>query len=223
MKQGHLLVIFLLIYGSCFLALHFEQKSYDRVLDEKQQTEQALLEAIEYTAFRYKAVLNDSEEKRKQVISASFSEAIYISMGLLGTAEQKEFWRLYVPMIVLVEEDGAYFYYVNEKSEQRIFHEWSEKVSFDIPEESSEAKRISIMADTLEEKASQIISNHNLIAAQYGITYSYSLPVFFQDTSQTPEFPMLLVVFQGWPLNTAGTVFYENCLDAGVFLRQKLE
>ena len=31
---------------------------------------------------------------------------------------------------------------------------------------------------------------------------------------------MLFVVFQGWPLNSAGDVLYENCLDAGLYMQR---
>ena len=82
-------------------------------------------------------------------------------------------------------------------------------------------KKKALMADVLEQKASGIITNHNVIAAQYGLSYHYSLPVFFQDTSRLPEFPMLFIVFQGWPINHSRMLYYDACLDAGMFLRQK--
>lgn len=224
MKQGHLLLIFLLLYCSCFLGLLFERKSYDEVIEKKQKTEQALLDAIEYTANRYRDVIKDTEEKKKQVIDEAFSEAFYVTMGLFQSTQPEELWRIYIPMLVLVEEDGAYFYYVKgiaENPKQELVHVWTDKISFDFSDVQSAAGKKAILADLLEEKASQIISNHNFIAKQYGISYSFSLPAFFQDTSREPEFPMLFVVFQGWPLNSYGTIFYENCLDAGVFLREK--
>jgi hypothetical protein len=217
---------FLVLYVSCFLTLYCEQKSYDRIIEEKQQIEEVLLEAIEYTAFKCKAVIKDTTDKKTQVIAESFSEALYISMGLFDTTESEEFWRFYVPMLVLVEEEGAYFYSVRanlEESDICIYHEWSDKIVFEVPEECNETRRAAIIADTLEKKASQIISDHNLIASQYGITYQYFLPKFFQNCLLSSEFPVLLVVFQGWPLNTEGTIFYENCLDAGVFLREKTD
>lgn len=224
MKQGHLLLIFVIIYCNCFLVLYCEQKNYDSILEEKQRVEKALLEAIEYTANQYRVVIKDSEEKKKQVVADAFSDAFYVSMGLFQTLQAEEFWRIHIPMLVLVEEEGAYFYYVKENTESEkrgIVHEWSDKIEFEFPENCSNAKKKACIADSLETTASQIISNHNFIAQQYGMSYRYSLPAFFQDTSRELEFPMLFVVFQGWPLDASGTFFYENCLDAGVFLREK--
>ena len=224
MKQGHLLLIFVIIYCSCFLVLYCEQKNYDLILEEKQRTEKALLEAIEYTANQYREVIKDKEEKKKQVIADAFSDAFYVSMGLFQTLQAEEFWRIHIPMLVLVEEEGAYFYYVKENTElgkRKIIHEWTDRITFDFPENCSDTKKKVCIADSLEIIGSQVISNHNFIAEQYGVSYRYSLPEFFQDTSQTLEFPMLFVVFQGWPLDASGTYFYENCLDAGVFLRER--
>jgi len=223
MKQGHLLLIFLTIYCGCFILLYCEQKRYDLMLEEKQKTEHALLEAIEETANRYRMVINESAEKKKEAIAKTFSEAFYISMGFFQTTHPEDFWRIYVPMIVLVEEDGAYFYYINQANagQNVLVHEWTDKVPFSLPDDYSEEVKKAYMAEVLESLASQIISNHNFIAKQYGVTYRYSVPLFFQDMSRELEFPMLFVVFQGWPLGLSGEVYYENCLDAGVFLREK--
>lgn len=226
MKQGHLLFIFILISCGCFLSLYCEQKYYDATMQEKQRMESALLEAIEDTGNKSKAALFETEARKKKIVEAAFSEAMYVFTEVLDTPKEKEFWRLYVPMLVWVEEDGAYFYYVQRNStneEKELFHMWTEKLCFSFPEGCSDGKKKSLMADALEEKASDIISKHNAIAAQYGISYRYSLPVFFQDTSQVPEFPMLFVVFQGWPINHSDMFFFNACIDAGVFLRQKEE
>ena len=128
-----------------------------------------------------------------------------------------------MPMIVLVEKNGAYFYYVKDKSDTdgKLTHEWTELVPFLMPDALSDTEKKAYMADVLEDAASQIISNHNFIAGQYGINYRYTLPAFFQDMSREPEFPMIFVAFQGWPLDVSEEVFYENCFDAGVFLQEK--
>ena len=160
MKQGHLLLIFVIVYCSCFLSMYYEQKNYDLVLEEKQRTEKALLDAIEYTANQYRSVLKDSEEKKKQVIADAFSDAFYVSMGLFQTLQEKEFWRIHIPMLVLIEEEGAYFYYVKENTElgkRKIVHEWTERIKFDFPGNYSEKKKKAYIADLLERLGSQII------------------------------------------------------------------
>jgi len=226
MKQGHLLLIFIIISCGCFLSLYCEQKYYDSTMQEKQRIERALLEAVEDTGNKSKAALFEDEKRKKKIIEDAFSEAMYVFMGYLDTPEEKEFWRLYVPMLIWVEEDGAYFYCLQTNSknkEKELYHSWTKKLFFSFPDRCSVGKKKSLMAEALETKASKIISNHNVIAAQYGISYQYSLPLFFQDTSQPPEFPMLFVVFQGWPINNTNMFFFDACIDAGVFLRQKEE
>ena len=226
MKQGHLLFIFIIISCGCFLSLYCEKNNYDSTMLEKERLEDALLEAIEDTGNKSKAALFENEASKKKNIEDAFSEAMYVFWGNLDTPEEKEFWRLYVPMLIWVEEEGAYFYCLqtnNTNKEKELNHSWTEKIEFSFPNGCSDGKRKALMADVLEEKASEIISNHNVIAAQYGISYQYSLPLFFQDTSQSPEFPMLFVVFQGWPVNNSNMVFFNACIDAGLFLRQKEE
>ena len=225
MKQGHLFCIFVLIAVGCFLSLYCMQKKYDSLMQEKQKLEDALLAVLEDTGSRSKIAVGQEEKRKKETIETAFSEAFRVFMGGFDTSETLEFWRMYVPMLVWVEEDGAYFYYLQsyiENEEMELNHTWTEKEYFSFPDGCSDKKKKSIMADILEKKASDIITNHNAIAVQYGISYRYSLPTFFQDTSRLTEFPMLFVVFQGWPLNDAGKYYYYNaCVDAGIFLRQK--
>lgn len=223
MRQGHLFIIFVLIACSCFISLYCRQKNYDCVMAERQKIENDLLEAVEYAGKMSRMALREDEEKKKQLIAASFSEAIYVTMGYLDSPVLQEFWRIYVPMLVLVEEDGACFYYVQteQMEKKELYHTWSDKILFPIRDEYSDAKKKSIIADTLEQKASEIITKHNSIALQYGISYQYYLPEFFQDTSRLMEFPMLFVVFQGWPLDSSDYFFYDACFEAGMFLRYK--
>jgi len=181
------------------------------------------VERLSMEMYRLLIVLREGEEQKKQLIADSFSEAIYISMGYLETPVPKEFWRLYVPMLVLVEEDGAYFYHVQTgqaEGEKELYHVWTDKFLFSFPEGCNDIKKKSLMANVLEQKASEIITEHNSIALQHGISYQYYLPGFFQNTLQLPEFPMLFVVFQGWPLNCF-SVFYDACFEVGVFMHYK--
>ena len=76
-----------------------------------------------------------------------------------------------------------------------------------------------MIADIIEPYASDIISNHNYIAMQYGINYSFYVPQFLQNTSEDLNFPMLFVVFQGWPLTASGNIVYENCIDTAVYIQ----
>lgn len=224
MKQGHFFLVFVLIYLSCFLTLYAESKEYSRIQKEKTEMERILLDAIESAGDAFCAVIQETEEKKKQVFSEAFFEGLCLLSGNTNTAEGKEQWMMYVPMLVLLEEDGFFLCYVREVKENgvtKLCHEWTNKIAFEFDENASEEQRSSIMSETLEQTASEIITNHNAIALQYGISYRYSAPRFLQDTSTPLEFPMLFVVFQGWPLNPTGTLFYENCIDAGVFLRQK--
>lgn len=218
MKQGHFLMVFLFIACSCFVSLYVVQKKYDAITKEKQWMESILLQALEDTGNKSKNALKEDEEKKKQMIEAAFSDAFSSFWGRDIVLEEKDFWRIYIPMLILVEEDGAFFYHLQTDAKQ-LGHIWTDKIYFNIPEECDDAKKKALMVETLEQKASEIISEHNIIASQYGMNYRFYLPLFFQNMHRIPEFPMLFVVFQGWPLDASGTSFYNACIDAGIFLR----
>ena len=223
MKQGHFVVIFIILYAVCFLALSVEKESYDKVVEEKRRVERGLLKALEDTARGLSKVIHDSDEKKRQVIETVFQESFYVSLGIFGDIEEQEKIRMYLPMLVLVEEDGVQFYYITEEQQNgatELEHVWSEKLYFSFPENSTEAKKKANVAAVLEQHASQIITEYNYIARQYGVQYSFFVPDFLQNVEESLEFPMLFAVFQGWPLNAAGDIVYENCIDAGGYLQE---
>lgn len=217
MKQGQWFLMFLTVYTICFLALYVEQRKYDNVLSEKQRVENALLEAACTTARSYEKVINATEEIRKNTVSNVFLDSFYVSMGLFGSLEEQESLRMYLPVIILVEEDGAFFYFMQEtKKDQEVElrHVWSEKIQYGT---SCEYDRLEL----IEKITSAIVSSHNYIAAQYGISYQFHTPEFVKDISDNKKTPMLFVVFQGWPLSASGDIIYENCIDAGVYIVEK--
>ena len=206
MKQGHFVIIIFNIFIICFWVLSLEQKQYDEVMKEKQKVEEALLSALEYTAKSYAEVLGDSEDKRKHVVATVFSEMLCVSLGLVEEVDAWEKIELYLPLLIVAEEDGAWFYYLHEEEKNGIRcleHSWTEKMEI----------------GEIDEKASWYISNHNYIASQYGLEYLFTVPEFMVETKE--KFPSIIVVFQGWPLSASGDLFYENCLDAAVYLQEK--
>lgn len=223
MKQGHLSLLFLVIYLICVCSLSVEQKKYDRAFEEKRRVEQALLEALEMAGGDFAAVINAPVKEKQRIFEQSFLEALYISLGLVEDTEAREQLEVYLPLLILVEEDGAFFSYIEEveKKEMTELHRvWSEKKLFLFPQECVDAQKKAMMAQTLEDSASEYITNHNDIASQFGVSYSFNAPSFMQNMEETLEFPILLVVFQGWPLTAAGDIFYENCLDTGGYLQK---
>lgn len=218
-----MLLAFLILYIICFLLLDLEKKQYDKVLTEKQKIERALIKAMKSAGEKYEEVIHASEEKRKNTLEDAFFESLYITMGLLEEKEKREQLKMYLPMLILAEEDGAFFYYMEEKevnSVTELQHLWSDKILYSDEADSSVAQKKSLVAKTLEKTASEIITNHNYIASQYGISYSFYTPEFLQNTSSSLEFPMLLCVFQGWPLTENGQLYYENCLDTGIYIQK---
>lgn len=213
-------MLFLIIYMICFLFLKLEEAQYDNVIKEKQRVEHALQEALEYTAEEYKNVIYGTLEEKKRVIETVFPKIFTV---LLGNTEEDD-WRLFLPVLVLVEEDGAVFYYVQESKEKgysELNYVWSDKSHFTFTEESTNhAKRKEVM-ECLERETSKYITEHNYIAAQYGMEYTFFVPNFIQEEGPELKFPVIYAVFQGWPLNAAGNIIYENCLDAGAYLRER--
>jgi len=221
MKQGHFFCVFIVIVFSCWLSLYVVQKQYDAVINEKHRLEHILLMAAEDAGNKYRVALREDMEKKKQIVEDAFTDAFHVFMGQFDMPAGEEFWRLYMPMLILVEEDGALFYHLQNDSTGELRHIWTEKLDFIFPDDCDEPKKKALIADVLERQASEIITNHNIVASQYGIRYIFSLPNFFQDVSRMTEFPMLFVVFQGWPLNSFHTAFYNTCVDAGIFLRPR--
>ena len=83
MKQGHFAMLFCLLYAVCFLSLLAEQKRYDMVLEEIEQIEKALLEAIESTAMQLAGVINDSDVKKKELLESVFFETFFCHKWVL--------------------------------------------------------------------------------------------------------------------------------------------
>jgi len=223
MRQGHLVLMFFILYMGCFFIIVMEQNRYDRAISEKQQMEQALLNAMEATGKEFTAVTAASEEEKKQVFSATFLESLQLYLGVYENFTWRKEAGLYIPLLILAETDGAFFCYLQEEwngTEATLCHVWSDKIPYERQYGDSEAEMKASIADLLERKASEYITNHNRIASQYGIIYRYFVPDFLQNTSTELNFPMLFVVFQGWPLTAAGDVFYENCMDVGAFLQK---
>ncbi len=223
MKQGHFVVLYFIIYCSCFILLFKEQVNYDRVIEEKKRVETSLKMAVEETAWRLTSVIKEPIQRKKDIIEKEFFEYLYISLGLLEDIEEQKKLNMYLPMLLLIEEEGAVFYYMQQIEEngiKRLEYKWSEYIPFMFPEESTDSKKKSIIADIVEPYASDIISNHNYIAMQYGINYSFYVPKFLQNTSEKLNFPMLFVVFQGWPLTASSEVLYENCIDAAGYIQE---
>ena len=221
MKHGHLILLFTILYCFCFLSLSVERVRYDKVWEEKEKIEDSLKKATEQAAYALIKVMNEPLEMKIRAVERSFFESLYIYMGMLGTSEDVDILRLYVPMMILIEEEGAVFYQVEEKVERgmrTLNYSWSGLHKYDFDIFAVETKHM--VADYLEDIATKIITEHNQIAEQYGLQYRFHTPEFLQDISKEFHFPMLLVVFQGWPLDTAGDIVYENCIDAGVYIQE---
>ena len=225
MKQGHFIALYSIFYLFCFLLVFKEQMKYDNVLEQKEKMETSLKLALEETAWELTSVVWEPIQEKKKIVEKEFFESLYIHLGLLQEVEEQEKLRMYCPMLLLVEEEGAFFYHIEEVEEngiKKLLHIWSEEIPFVFPKESTESEKKALISEIIEEYASVIISNHNYIASQYGFTYSFYVPKFLQNTSEELNFPMLFAVFQGWPLNASGEIVYENCVNTAGYI-QKME
>jgi len=216
--------LFCILFAACFLTLMLEENYYDKIVKEKQRVESGLIKAVENAAKRCATVIYESTERKQQEIERSFFDSLYVALGIFEDKEQQEQVKLHVPLIVLAEEDGISLFYIREVwngDTMELQHIWTDKRLFSftesLPDETKKAK----VAKVLEDTASKIITEHNYIAKQYGIEYDFFVPRFLQNTSEKLEFPMLFVVFQGWPLTEDGAIVYENCVDAGVYLKKR--
>ena len=120
MKQGHVVLLFAMLYCFCFLSLSVEQTQYNAAWEEKEKIENGLKKAAEQAAYTLIKVMHEPTEVKTQAVERSFFESFYVYMDKFGTTEEVDGLRLYVPMMVLVEENGAIFYQVEEKEEQGL-------------------------------------------------------------------------------------------------------
>ena len=222
MKQGHFAILFLVIYVFCFMALTLEQHRYDEVLEEKEKLEHGLKMAVEQTAQELIKVLKEPIAIQEQVVEEVFFETIYVAFDVLDDETIQGVLKAHIPLLVLLTEEGIVFYHARERVSHGVNtmeYIWSDFVEFDELEGYITGQRQIIVTEYIEKVASEKISKHNFIARQYGLDYEFHVPSFF-GVSDEFHVPMVIAVFQGWPLNSNGTLLYENCVDAGGYLQE---
>ena len=75
--------------------------------------------------------------------------------------------------------------------------------------------RKSAIISTINEKLAYYINQHNSIAAQYGISYNFSLPTIDEsELLRSIEQPGMIVVFQGYPIRSTMET-YNRVVVAG--------
>lgn len=221
MGKGHIAILFLIIACYCYLGIEAERERYLQVAEEKRKIEESLLYAISATAWEMTGKLEEGIAEKLYVLEESFFRAWFVRLGISDNEEKKEQMKMYLPLIAWLEEDGSYFYFLEEKNEggeQRIVPGWSAGAPYTLTGDNKTDKQF--LTEYLENQVSGIISEHNHIAKNMGINYEFSVPYFLAN-QENIQFPMLLVVFQGWPLEGSGKILYENCIDANAVIYEK--
>lgn len=221
MEKGHLALFFLIVSGYCFIGIYAERERYLDITEEKQRIEESLLYAISASAWEMTEMMEESEQMKLYTLKESFFRAWYVRLGLSDNIQEQEKIRMYLPLMVWLEEDGGYFYYmeeINENGVRRLSEKWSACMPYTLSGDINEDK--AFLTEYLEQKVSEMISEHNRIAKSMGMEYEFSVPHFLAK-QETLQFPIFIVVFQGWPLEGSGKVLYENCMDANAFIKRK--
>ena len=212
MKQGHFFLFFFLILLLCFFSVYTEAVRYEKVRDSKETIENSLLEAVEQAARQLRAEIFQSRERKQYVLEKVFFETWFTKLGIAGDDLEQERMRLLLPMIAYLDENGGSFLYT-EYEEGSLKKQWSGFIGYEMMPADKET-----VITYLEKQTHRILTEHNRIAKQFDITYDFFVPDFLADTEEL-TFPMVVVVFQGYPLVGNGTVFYTNCLSSSVFLK----
>ena len=93
--------------------------------------------------------------------------------------------------------------------------------SFLIDEEGFSLVRQQAIITQMEKNISWYLSRHNDIAAHFGITYQFNLPVAStSDWAKTIEGPGIIIVFQGMPLIEDATKVYNRMAFSGAGVRK---
>jgi len=217
MKKGHIMLFIWMITLCCFLELVAERQTYLSVKKEKERTEESLVYAVNETVFALRKVMKEEEEVQRKIVEESFFRAFFIRMGIADREEEQKEMILHIPLIAFFTESGGYFWFT-KNTDLHMKQEWSELVPYPVADER--LLTIEDLKAYLEENISELLSEHNYIAEQYGVKYKFSVPMFLMDDRELP-LPMVLVFFQGWPLKKNGETYYENCMDAGGYVRKK--
>lgn len=220
MKQGHFAMIALFMVVYAFFGIFAERETYRQVQQEKERMEESLLIAVEKTTETMKQVLEEQDEVQLLTLEEEFFESWFIQLGISDKIEEQERMRLHVPMIAWLLEEGGYFYYTEEVSKNgtRVLEpKWSRLIPYSTGNEITKDEVIVWM----EQQATTIINEHNRIAVQFGIEYQFFVPYFLGAQPEVLSFPIVVVVFQGWPLKVTGDLWYENCVDASAYIKEK--
>lgn len=218
MKQGHMALFFFVLLCYCFFEVFSAQMQYRGVKDEKKRIEESLLYAVDAAAWKMTEVMEETTEVKLFMLEETFFSAWFTRIGISGNEEKQKESRMYIPLMVWLEEDGGYFYAVQEtKNREEEGGAWSRKIPYALTDKDEENRKL--VQAYLEKNVADMICEHNRIAKKYGMEYEFYIPYFLTDASQKLSFPILIVVFQGWPLGKDD--FYENCIDANVYIRKK--
>lgn len=220
MKQGHFAVVFFIVLMLFSQRIYVEQEKYRQVEEEKKALESGLLVAVEKTIGKMRFIVKEEEEVKLKMLEETFFDSWFLQLGISENLEQQELAKMYVPMIAWLEEKGGYFYYTEVVENEGVCileQRWSQFVPYSLVDDSVRREEVILY---LEQQASYIITEHNRIAQQYGIEYRFHVPSFLGTGAKDTDFPILIVVFQGWPLEAAGEILYENCIDANAYLKE---
>lgn len=211
-----------LFFSFCLAVVFFEvfsaQMQYRGIMDEKRRMEESLLYAVDASAWKMTEVMEETTEVKLYLLEETFFSSWFTRIGIAGNEEKQKESRMYIPLLAWLEEDGGYFFTVQGTVDHvESTGTWSKKMPYVLTGQEEENRKI--IQTYLETNVADMICEHNRIARKYGMEYEFYVPYFLTDRSQKLSFPMLIVVFQGWPLGE--DVFYENCMDANVYIRKK--
>lgn len=143
-----------------------------------------------------------------------------------GYKEIKPVWKTKVPYSYT---DGSYVYsftlddyleiydIVNGNFHKGLYSDLKAVIPSDIIQKDSlfqDVRRRTII-EALKREVNQGINNHNLIARQFGITYSFSLPAIDnEEWNKTIDDVGMLVFFQGMPLGIGNERYNNYALGA---------
>lgn len=214
-------IVFILFLVCNHMDVFVCQQEYRKIEAEKERIEESLLYAVNAAAIELTSVMEETDETKLYTYRESFFRALYVRMGIAGVEEEQEKMKLHFPLLAFLTEEGGYFFYT-EKTFVNGSWSWEQKWSRKIPYLLTGEKEMDqkILKEYLEKHVGKIITDHNYIAEQYGIEYEFFVPHFMVDEKEELTLPMMIVVFQGWPLERNRAQFYENCIDAGAYIKR---
>lgn len=139
MKITNYAILFAAIFISISLPANMKTDNIQAMVKKQKEYNQALDASVQDAV--YNLVEMDSAKKvrlNKDEAVERFFQSLYSNFGILHDKDKQEQLRLYIPVILITDDDGYYIYYnhlVNQNGSTMVYQNWTEKKTYSYEDE----------------------------------------------------------------------------------------